>query len=136
MTTTRVARCACGQLTFTVRGEPRTVHACSCLECQRRSGSAFSYSAIYLCDDVSIAGESRTLRRGSDSGRWIETRFCPVCGVTVGFEAEGLPGMLGVAVGCFADPDFVPPATLYWASQRHHWLEFPDASKVLDRQPV
>lgn len=136
MTTKRVARCACGQLTFTTQDEPKAVHACSCLECQRRSGSAFSYSAIYPRDDVAITGEARTLRRGSDSGRWIETRFCPTCGVTVGFEAEGLPGMIGVAVGCFADPDFAPPATFYWTLQRHRWLEFPNASQVLERQPV
>lgn len=38
----RNARCGCGGLTVTTRGEPLVVYACSCLNCQRESGSAFS----------------------------------------------------------------------------------------------
>jgi hypothetical protein len=31
----RVARCACGDLTLTTRGEPLDVYLCSCKDCQR-----------------------------------------------------------------------------------------------------
>ena len=95
----RVARCACGNLTVTARGEPSYVHLCSCTDCQRSSGSAFSYSAFFPESAVSIVGEKRTYRQRADSGRFIDSFFCPNCGTSVLFRAEGLPGTLGVPVG-------------------------------------
>ena len=54
---TRAARCGCGSLTVTTTGEPAAVYACGCLSCQRKSGSAFTYSAVYPEAAVSMAGE-------------------------------------------------------------------------------
>lgn len=128
----RIATCSCGSLRVTARGKPADVYACSCADCQRKSGSAFTYAALYAESAVTIAGEHRKWQRRGDSGRSIETGFCPTCGVSVFFQAEGLPGMVGVAAGCFADPNFVKPKRLFWASRRHRWLgEVP----VLETQP-
>jgi hypothetical protein len=121
-------------LTATARGEPVHVYACSCLECQRGSGSAFSYGAIYPQEAVTVAGNSTLYSRRSDAGRRIESWFCPVCGVTVYFRAEAMPGMVGIAAGCFADPDFPKPKLLFWASRRHRWLELPEDITLLDTQ--
>ncbi|WP_455550982.1 GFA family protein [Cupriavidus gilardii] len=43
----RTAACSCRGVELILAGEPRRVYACSCLECQRCTGSAFSYRAIY-----------------------------------------------------------------------------------------
>jgi hypothetical protein len=131
----RTARCGCGKLTVTTTGEPADVYACSCLGCQRNSGSAFSYGAIFPESSVSITGDRKTWRRTSDSGRWTESVFCPVCGGNVCFRAEAWPGIVGVSAGCFADPDFPAPKRLYWASRRHHWLDIPDGIEVIETQP-
>jgi hypothetical protein len=131
----RVARCACGNLTVTARGEPLDVYLCSCAECQRGTGSAFSYAAIFPKSAVSIAGERRQYRQQGDSGRFVDSFFCPTCGTAVLFRAEGLPGTLGVPVGCFADSSFARPTKLFWASRRHHWLELPENIVLIDTQP-
>jgi hypothetical protein len=130
----RVARCACGDLTLTTRGEPLDVYLCSCKDCQRGTGSAFSYGALFPESAVSLAGESRTYRQRADSGRFIDNFFCPNCGTAVMFRAEGLPGTVGVAVGCFADASFATPSKLYWASRRHHWLELPKDIALIETQ--
>jgi hypothetical protein len=130
----RVARCACGRLTVTTHGEPLDVYLCSCRDCQRGTGSAFSYGALFPEVAVSLAGESRTYRQRADSGRFIDSSFCPTCGTAVMFRAEGLPGTVGVPVGCFADPSFAKPSKLYWASRRHHWLELPKDIALIDTQ--
>ncbi len=109
----RTASCGCGNLTVTTSGEPSEVYACSCLSCQRESGSAFTYGAIYPESAVSIAGERRVWRRHVDSGRWAENEFCPTCGVTVFARTEISPETIGVAVGCYADPDFAKPERVY-----------------------
>jgi hypothetical protein len=131
---TRTAQCGCGALTATVGADPIAVYGCSCLECQRKSGSAFTCAAIFPTAVVTIAGEHKMWRRVGESGRWIENLFCPTCGVAVGFLSEGMPGMTGIAVGCFADPDFAPPQRLYWASRRHRWLGFHNDLTMLDTQ--
>ena len=89
--------------------EPLEVYLCSCKDCQRGTGSAFSYAAIFPEPAVSIAGEQRTYRQRGDSGRFVDSFFCPICGTAVLFRAEGLPGTFGVPVGCFADPTFARP---------------------------
>jgi hypothetical protein len=130
----RTARCGCGALTATTTGDPLAVYGCSCLDCQRKSGSAFSYAALFRSDAVTIAGEHKTWRRNGDSGRWIDSLFCPTCGISVGFRSEGMPGLTGIPVGTFSDPDFLPPGRLYWASRRHHWLALPTGLTLLDTQ--
>lgn len=131
----RIARCGCGKLSVAARGEPADSYLCSCTDCQRMRGSAFSYAAWYARDAVAVAGDHATWRRKADSGRWIDNHFCPVCGTTVFFHFESGPRFVGVAVGCFADPDFPPPRRIYWSSRRHRWLVCPAGVEVIDTQP-
>lgn len=130
----RIASCACGGLTVTARGEPADVYLCSCLDCQRGTGSAFSYAALFPESDISCAGDARKYQSRGDSGRAIESSFCPTCGTAVMFRAEGLPGVIGVPVGCFADSSFAKPSKLFWASRRHHWLDLPPGIAAIDTQ--
>jgi len=130
----RAARCACGGLTVAACGEPLDVYLCSCKDCQRGTGSAFSYTALFPEPAVTIAGERQQYTQRGDSGRTIDSYFCPTCGTAVAFRAEGLPGTVGVPVGCFADTSFAPPSKLFWASRRHHWLELPDTIALIDTQ--
>lgn len=134
-TSDRTASCGCGNLTVTALGEPLQVYACSCLNCQRESGGAFTYSAVYPEAAVSIAGERRAWRRHGESKRWIETEFCPTCGTTVLCRIEAWPEVIAISVGCFADPNFAEPETLYWASRQHRWLAFPEGTQTMTSQP-
>ena len=45
--TTRRASCTCGQLHLETTGEPVRVSVCHCLDCQRRTGSAFAAQARF-----------------------------------------------------------------------------------------
>ena len=93
----KTAACACGALGVTVAEPPANVHICSCLECQRRSGSAFTYTAFFPEAAVSVAGEYRSWKRTSDARRFHESNFCPTCGTSVFYRLEAWPGVIGVA---------------------------------------
>jgi len=127
-TTSRVARCGCGALTAAVRGEPATVYLCACRNCQIKSGSAFSYAAVFAADAVTLNGAHNAYRYTGESGRWIENRFCPACGTAVFFYSEGFPGMVGIAAGCFADDAnsvhdaSLMPQRMYWAERKRDWV--------------
>jgi hypothetical protein len=97
---------------------------CHCLECQRRTGGVFSNQAWFPRHQVThIAGSSTQFVRSSDSGNSVAFRFCPVCGSTVYWEAEGFPDLIAVAVGSFADPVFPAPKHSVWERRRHHWVD-------------
>jgi hypothetical protein len=131
---TRTARCGCGNLRAELRGEPADLYLCSCQVCQQRSGSTFSYAAVYPEASVSVTGEHRGWRRNGESGRWIENHFCPTCGIAVFFYSEGMPGLMGIPVGALGDPDIPKPKRVYWASRRHRWLELPADIEQIETQ--
>jgi hypothetical protein len=118
---TKTATCACGAVNVTARGSPIVVNACSCRDCQRRSGSAFTYTAFYASADVTASGALKSFRNVSESGRARDTLFCPSCGVTMLTKLEVFPQATGVAVGTLADNTFDAPKTFYWAKHKHGW---------------
>ena len=58
--TTHTASCRCGQLKATVTGEPVRVSVCHCLDCKKRSGSAFARQARWPAEQVTIEGQSKS----------------------------------------------------------------------------
>ena len=65
----RKAVCSCGQFGLRVVGEPTMVAACSCMECQRRTGAVFGVMAFFKNDLViEKLGECKSFERASDSG--------------------------------------------------------------------
>ena len=128
MSVQRQAACSCGQFTIHLEGEPALVSSCHCLACQRRTGALFGSNAFFRREQVAaIEGERRTWRRTADSGRFLDFHFCPTCGSTVFWEAEGTPDMVTVAIGAFADPAFPAPVRTVWVEKKHAWLPFPES---------
>lgn len=120
--TTRTASCRCGGLTAICRGEPVRVSVCHCLDCQRRSGSAFAFQARWPDTQVAISGEASEWSHTGDSGNRATFRFCPRCGGTIAYTSEGLPGLIAIPVGTFADPAFPPPDYSVFELRKHAWV--------------
>ena len=130
---TRIARCCCGSLRAEATGEPSRFRICHCTECQRRTGSAFGVSIYFPKEQVRTDGPSKVYVRGSDSGRKVEIHFCPDCGTSVFWYAEGRPDDIGIAFGTFADPSMPWPTLSAWETTRHPWVTF---DHPVDRFPV
>ena len=121
--TTRTATCRCGQLSATCTGEPVRVSVCHCLDCQKRSGSAFSAQARWPAEQVVVAGASKTFVHTADSGNTITHHFCPDCGSTVHYRIDGkFDGLIAIPVGAFADPAFPAPRFSVWEERKHDWV--------------
>ncbi|MGH6889915.1 MAG: GFA family protein [Rhizomicrobium sp.] len=118
--TSRVASCGCGQLRLTCEGEPVRISICHCLECQKRTGSAFGTQARFSREGVTSEGRATQWTRRGDSGERAIFNFCPVCASTVYWELAGAPGFIAVAVGMFADPGFPPPHVSVYEERQHH----------------
>ena len=94
----RIASCTCGQLNARCLGEPVRISVCHCLECQRRTGSAFGVQATYREADVTLTGSPSSYTRHGDEGHWVTTYFCSTCGSTAWYRIEQRPGMVSVPV--------------------------------------
>jgi hypothetical protein len=121
---TRIARCACGQLSLETAADPIRISVCHCLDCKRRSGSAFAIQARFPACSVTISGASKTFVR---VGQAVTTfHFCPTCGSTLYFVSEHAADQIAVAVGAFADPAFPSPTVSVYEDRMHAWVVMPD----------
>ncbi|HTK59335.1 MAG TPA: GFA family protein [Sphingomicrobium sp.] len=122
--TSRTASCRCGQLKANVTGEPVRMSVCHCLNCQKRSGSAFAAQARWPADQVVIEGRSSSFELVSDSGNRARFYFCPECGSDVLYDNnDGADGQIAIALGAFDDPYFFEPQFSVWEQRKHGWLE-------------
>ena len=127
----RIASFSCGQLSARVTGEPVRVSICHCLACQRRTGSVFAEQARFPRENVTIIGQSTAYSRVGDEGSRATFHFCPQCGATVHYEAEGLEEYVIIPVGAFADPGFPAPTVSVYEERMHRWVvPPPDAEHI------
>ena len=116
------ASCRCGQLRATASGTPTRISVCHCLDCQKRSGSAFAAQVRFPADKVVITGGSTTFTATGENGA-AHFHFCPDCGSTVTYTNDSMPGVIAIALGAFDDPYFVTPTVSVWEERQHEWLE-------------
>jgi len=126
---TRYASCCCGQLTASAGADPVRVSICHCLACQRRSGSVFAAQARFPREAVTVDGQSSSFVRVGDSGTRATFHFCPHCGTTVWYEAEGLEAFIMMPVGVFADPAYPAPGVSVYEERMHGWVVPPPGAE-------
>jgi hypothetical protein len=120
----RTASCRCDQLKATAMGDPVRVSVCHCLDCKKRSGSAFSAQARWPSETVTTEGKSKTWFHFADSGNKITHHFCPDCGSTVYYVIEGkFDGLIAIPLGAFDDPYFTSPRFSVWEERKHDWVK-------------
>jgi hypothetical protein len=124
----RMGGCACGQLTFEARGEPKRVGLCHCMTCRKTSGAPFSAYVIFAIDQVTISGD---YRRWSVTPR-TEDCFCPVCGSQV-FDRDS-DTEIEIKLGAFDEPNLFTPTYESWAKRREHWLCTPDLESFAENR--
>ena len=123
--TIRTASCSCGQLKAQVTGEPKRVSICHCLACQRRTGSAFAVQARFEAAQVQISGTASEHMLVGDEGSHARFRFCTVCGATVYYIVDEMPGFVAIPVGAFAEPGFPAPSVSVYEERMHPWIGLP-----------
>ncbi|MBM7046161.1 GFA family protein [Rhizobium lusitanum] len=67
--TVRHGNSRCGKVRYEVRGDPKRIGICHCMDCRQKSGSAFTYFTVWTRDAFSTTGETahhegRARRRG------------------------------------------------------------------------
>jgi len=128
----RTATCACGDASITVGSDPEIHAVCHCTNCKRRTGSAFGISAYFPKASVTAKRGDTTVyafhhaAKGHDQQR----HFCSRCGTTLFWYISALPGLIGIAGGCFADEGLPEPTLSLTHHEMEDWLTVPETWAV------
>lgn len=57
-----------------------------------------------------------------ESGGWITHDLCPVCGTTVSYVIEAMPGRVAVPLGGFTPEDRPAPLVSAWEERKESWV--------------
>jgi hypothetical protein len=116
------ASCACGAVTVALRGPVYAMFMCSCEDCQKATGTGHSTVALCNPDDVTIAGETRSFARPSNSGATFTRTFCPTCGTGLSGRSSRAERAIMLPVGLFgADAGWFVPSQLIFARSHRDW---------------
>ena len=85
----REGGCVCGAVRYRYTGEPLTLYACHCTNCQTRTGSAFALQLVALQDDLTV-----TQGQPDRTGEVGERVGCAACGTSLWRERGKTPGAI------------------------------------------
>lgn len=131
----RVGSCLCGGIRYTITGEPDLVGVCHCRDCQKFTGSAFSFLVVVPEDAVTFEGKSKTFSIPGDSGKPIERQFCPECGSSIAERAFTRPGAILINGGTLDDPTSVKPAIQIYCDRELAWTNLDDSIQRFAEAP-
>ena len=121
------ASCACGAVEVRVEGTVRAMLMCSCLDCQKATGTGHSTFAILDDNAVAIEGSTRSFERPAASGATFTQTFCPSCGTPIRGRSSRWPDACILPVGLFGkDTDWYAPTQLIFARSHREWDSIAD----------
>lgn len=107
---------------MSVRGPVVSMLLCSCLDCQRATGSGHASVALVPAQSLTLVGNAKSFDRPSDSGATFTRHFCPECGTPLYGQSSRAPDMRMIPVGFFAGQnEWFAPNQLIFARSQQEW---------------
>ena len=114
-------KCLCGEVKYTITGEPLRMIQCHCKDCQRATGTGHISNAFFKKDQVEISGELKSFDITAASGNTNRRHFCPNCGSRIYNEITAREGIIGIHVGCCDNNDWYEPNAVIYTDDRAGW---------------
>ena len=128
-------RCACGQVTLAIAGEPVTARQCWCRQCQQVAGGGPTHNVMFRTDDITIAGAIATRSYVAASGNTVTQSFCPDCGTPVMGQSDARPQLRALRLGILDEPHGLKPLMAIWTDDAPAWAVIDPALEQFPRQP-
>ena len=126
--------CLCGNIRYTISGEPAAKALCHCLDCRKISGSTYSTNAVFPLDGFKFtSGTPKEHFKVADGGNGITSHFCGDCGSMMTRRGPSFPGLVIIKAGTLDDKNALSefkPVTELFAKHRVDWVpEIPGAQQ-------
>lgn len=112
--------CLCGDVRFTVTGEPFDPAACHCSQCRKMSGHVWA-AAIVAEDGLQIEGPVRWYEASPRARRG----FCPRCGSSLFWQEYG-SGNIDFALGAVDGPTGMHLGRHIFVESKGDYYDIPD----------
>lgn len=132
---TQTGSCQCGEVRYSVDGEPLMTYVCYCSDCQKRTGSAFSMGAIYPLAVLSLEGELSAWERTSDGGETNTRYSCCRCGNVIYGVGSATAELIKLQPGTLDDTRDVTPDACIWTRSAQAWVQVPEDALSWETQP-
>lgn len=132
----RTGRCLCGNVSYSLEGDPIATAVCHCSHCQRQGGSAFSVNLIAMWPQMTVTGEMAAYDEMGEKGDqvYVRRRFCSSCGSPILSEIMLSEGVIAVKAGTLDDTSDVKPTVEAWCVDRQPWVTLPGMAASLERE--
>ncbi|MDA0371956.1 MAG: GFA family protein [Actinomycetota bacterium] len=132
----RTGRCLCGNVSYSLEGDPIATAVCHCSHCQRQGGSAFSVNLIAMWSQMTVTGEMAAYDEMGEKGDqvYVRRRFCSSCGSPILSEIMLSEGVIAVKAGTLDDTSDVKPTVEAWCVDRQPWVTLPGMAASLERE--
>ncbi|RYE51967.1 MAG: GFA family protein [Rhizobiaceae bacterium] len=119
------ARCLCGGIRLSIKGELQPIQLCYCTQCRRAQGNPFASVIPVKADDVSFdSGEELLQHYESSPGK--ERAFCRQCGSPVYSRRTAMPEMLRLRAGLIDQDIPVTLARHAFVTDKANWWTIHD----------
>jgi hypothetical protein len=131
-----VGRCVCGAVRYRVTGEPLTLYACHCTDCQGLSGSAFRLSMPILRDTLQVTqGRPEEFQYTPIGASPKRGRRCPACSTWLWGEPERMPQVVILRPSTLEDRSWLDPVAHIWVRSKQPWVRIPAGTLTFEGQP-
>ncbi len=114
-------QCQCGNIRYRINGEPLTLYACHCLDCQAQSSSAFGLSMWVNFDDFELQqGKLKSWSTRADDDTEKQCAFCPNCGTRIYHASDD--SIISLKAGSLDDKSQLKPVAHIWTKRAHDWI--------------
>ena len=132
----RAGRCFCGEARYEVAGEPLTLIACHCTDCQTVSGAGFTLTLVVRVDSIEAkAGEIRSHERPGPSGRTKTIFRCARCATALWGVRPDRPTLATVYAGTLDSSASLVPIAHIWTRSAQAWIAIPEGALRYEQEP-
>jgi hypothetical protein len=117
--------CMCGGVRFEVSEPLVEAHYCHCTRCQRRTGTAFSVSAMTAPGSLRITEGHELIRSWAPPEGWVKS-FCSECGSQLYSTPADHPDRFSVRMGALDDDPGIRPSAHQFTDYAAPWEPIPD----------
>jgi hypothetical protein len=118
-------RCMCGAVAFAVRSPLLGALYCHCTRCQRRSGTAYSMTAVAEPGSFAVTAGEHLLRSWDPGDGWVKW-FCADCGSHTHTSHPENPELVAIRLGCVDEDPGVRPSAHQFVAYAMPWHPLPD----------
>jgi hypothetical protein len=123
--------CLCGEIRYTIHGDPDWSAHCHCRSCQRATGAAFTTWVGLATKNLEITkGEMKVC----NTSPGVERGFCGHCGTSLSYVAEeGWPGQISVLAPTLDNPEIATPARHVYVDNQLPWIKLDDGLPTVNQ---